>query len=119
VIVLDNMESVLAPAPGSEAHLAFEPETLKGIMGLCQALAKHGETRLIFTSREPAARAVLPNLVKVDRLDRPDAIRLVGRVLGEGKLMPDAADPGESEQEIEKLVDAGRLPRPQLGPAGG
>jgi tetratricopeptide (TPR) repeat protein len=106
VIVLDNMESVLAPAPGSEAHLAFEPETLKGIMGLCQALAKHGETRLIFTSREPLPEPFSRNLVKVDRLDRPDAIRLVGRVLGEGKLMPDAADPGESEQEIEKLVDA-------------
>jgi tetratricopeptide (TPR) repeat protein len=106
VIVLDNMESVLAPAPGSEAQLAFEPETLKGIVELCQALAKQGETRLIFTSREPLPEPFSRNLVKVDRLDRPDAIRLVGGVLGEGNLMPHAADPGESEQEIEKLVDA-------------
>ncbi|MGD0774121.1 MAG: tetratricopeptide repeat protein [Candidatus Solibacter sp.] len=106
VIVLDNMESVLPPAPGSEAHLAFEPETLEGIVGLCQALTKQGDTRLIFTSREPLPEPFSRNLVKVDRLDRSDAIRLVGSVLGEGKLMPHAADPGESEQEIEKLVDA-------------
>jgi tetratricopeptide (TPR) repeat protein len=106
VIVLDNMESVLAPAPGSEAQLAFEPETLERIVELCQALAKPGETRLIFTSREPLPEPFSRNLVKVGRLDRPDAIRLVGQVLGEGKLMPHASDPGESEQEIEKLVDA-------------
>jgi tetratricopeptide (TPR) repeat protein len=106
VIVLDNMESVLAPAPGSEAQLAFEPETLKGIIELCQALEKPGKTRLIFTSREPLPEPFSRNLVKVGRLDRPDAIRLVGSVLGEDNLMPHAADPGESEQEIEKLVDA-------------
>src|SRR5205807_2993283 len=29
-----------------------------------------------------------------------------GRVLGEGNLMPHAADPGDSEEEVERLVEA-------------
>jgi len=105
-IVFDNMESVLPPAAGSQAAGAFDPDVLKRILDLCDALAKTGATRIIFTSREPLPEPFAGNVQRVGRLDRPDAIRLVGRVLGEGKLMPHSGDAGESEAEIEALVDA-------------
>jgi tetratricopeptide (TPR) repeat protein len=105
-IVFDNMESVLPPATGSEVASAFDPDVLKGILDLCGALSKSGATRIIFTSREPLPEPFAGNVQRVGRLDRPDAIRLVGRVLGEGKLMPHSGDAGESEEEIEALVDA-------------
>ena len=60
----------------------------------------------MFTSREPLPDPFSGNVVEVRRLDQRDAIHLVGRVLGEANLMPNAADAGESESEIEKLVDA-------------
>lgn len=106
LIVLDNMESVLPPAPGSQAATAFEPEVLDEISKLCRDLRKIAGTRLIFTSREALPDPFHRNVVKIGRLDRPDAITLVGRVLGEGNLMPHAAGAVESEEEIEKLVDA-------------
>jgi tetratricopeptide (TPR) repeat protein len=106
VIVFDNMESVLPPAAGSQVAGAFDPDVLKGILDLCGALSKSGATRIIFTSRESLPEPFAGNVQRVGRLDRPDAIRLVGRVLGEGKLMPHTGDAGESEEEIEALVDA-------------
>ncbi|HEY6392604.1 MAG TPA: CHAT domain-containing protein, partial [Bryobacteraceae bacterium] len=105
-IVFDNMESVLPPAAGSPAAGAFDPDVLKGILDLCGALSKSGATRIIFTSREPLPEPFAGNVQRVGRLDRPDAIRLVGRVLGEGQRMPHTGDAGESEAEIEALVDA-------------
>jgi tetratricopeptide (TPR) repeat protein len=92
LIVLDNMETVLPL-----------PETL---LQLFTILGKFGSTRLIFTSRERLPEPFAGYVQRVGRLDRPDAIRLVGQVLGEGKLMPHTKDAGESEEEIEKLVDA-------------
>jgi tetratricopeptide (TPR) repeat protein len=105
VIVIDNMESVLAPPPGSEAAAVFEPETLDAILGLCRKLVRTGRTRLIFTSREPLPEPFSSHVLKLGRLGRQDAIRLVGQVLGKGKLMPHAADAGESEAEVEALVE--------------
>jgi tetratricopeptide (TPR) repeat protein len=92
VIVLDNMETVL-PLP-------------EALLQLFMGLGKIGSTRLIFTSRERLPEPFAGNVQRVGRLDRPDAIRLVGQVLGEGNLMPHTKDAGESENEIEKLVDA-------------
>jgi tetratricopeptide (TPR) repeat protein len=104
VIVLDNLESVLEPPPDSEAGLAssgaFDADVLAGIFDLCRKLARTGRTHLIFTSREPLPDPFAQNRLRIGRLDRPDAIRLVARVLG--------ASSGEvqSEEEIEALVDA-------------
>jgi len=106
ILVLDNVESVLPPAPGSMAASLFEPELLDGILKLCQRLSEVDGARVVFTSRQKLPEPFHRNHVAIDRLDRPDAIALVGEVLGEGSLMPHAADPGESEEEIEKLVDA-------------
>jgi tetratricopeptide (TPR) repeat protein len=106
VIVIDNMESVLAPAAGSEAAALFEPEVLKGILDLCRRLAETGRTRLVFASREPLPEPFSGNVVKIGLLDKWEAIRLVGEVLGKGNLMPNVADAGESEAEVEALVEA-------------
>lgn len=106
LIVLDNMESVLPPAANSDAALAFDPDVLQGLLDLAAKLAKVGETRVIFTSREAMPEPFAPSTIAMDRLDRRDAIALVGRVLGEGRLRPQASDAGESEAEIEALVEA-------------
>jgi hypothetical protein len=106
VIVIDNMESVLAPPAGSEAAALFEPEVLKGILDVCRLLAQTGSTRLIFTSRELLPEPFSGNVLKIGHLDRWEAIRLVGEVLGKENLMPHAGDAGESEAEVEALVDA-------------
>ena len=90
VIVVDNVESVLPPAPGADWDAINE---------LCQTLAKIGQTRLIFTSREALPEPFSRNVVRIGRLDRPDAIRLVSSVC-------DNPSDVESEQEIEDLVDA-------------
>ena len=105
LLILDNMESVLPPAPDSPAAVAFEPNVLARILKLCSQLGQVGKTRLVFTSREPLPPPFQQNHVVIGRLDRRDAIALVGRVLGEGNL-PHVEDPGESEEEIEELVDA-------------
>ncbi|MEE8524192.1 MAG: CHAT domain-containing protein, partial [Thermoanaerobaculia bacterium] len=107
LIVLDNMESVLPPAAGSAAAAAFEPEILDGILELCRALGRTASTtRLIFTSREALPSPFGRHPVEIGRLDPREAVELVGKVLGEGNLMPHAGDPGESEDEIARLVDA-------------
>jgi len=106
VIVIDNMESVLAPPAGSEAAALFEPEVLKGILDVCRRLAETGRTRLIFTSREALPEPFSRHVLKIGRLDKWEAIRLVGEVLGKENLMPHAADAGESEAEVEALVEA-------------
>jgi len=99
VLVLDNMESVLPPAPGLEAAAAFDSETIEDILNLSAALEIIGGTRIIFTSREAMPAPFSRNAQKIGRLDRRDAIQLVGRVLGEN-------DPRAREDEIEDLVEA-------------
>jgi len=106
VIVLDNMESVLPPAAGSEAASAFEPEVLEKLFELCGKLEKLGGTRLVFTSREVFPEPFERNRLRIGRLEPADAIELVAGVLGKGNLMPHAQDQGESEEEIKKLVEA-------------
>ena len=106
VIVLDNMESVLEPPEDSPLAASFEPDVLRKILELCQKLQKVAETRLIFTSRQAMPQPFAKNHIGISRLDRREAIELVGKVLGQQGLTPQSSDPGESEDDIEKLVDA-------------
>jgi hypothetical protein len=106
ILVFDNMESVLPPVPDSPAAAAFEPEVLEQILTLCGQLSQIGRTHLLFTSREALPAPFHQHHITIDRLDRHDAIALVGKALGEGNLMPHTGDAGESEEEIEQLVDA-------------
>lgn len=107
LLVVDNMESILLP-PYVEAPEALSEEArreLKDILDLCQKLAKAGETRLVFTSREvlPKPFDAERNRRELHRLDHDDAVKFVERVLnaeGSGASL-DAA-----RESIEALVDA-------------
>ncbi|MBO3709191.1 MAG: tetratricopeptide repeat protein [Candidatus Accumulibacter sp.] len=121
LLVLDNLESVLAPPfafltvgsqpPHNEssdsALAADERERADEILQLAARLLACGETRLIFTSREalPAPFAGDRQRLELDRLSRTDAVQLVERALG-----LDAAGMGHAAEaqraEIESLVDA-------------
>ncbi|HNN85716.1 MAG TPA: CHAT domain-containing protein, partial [Accumulibacter sp.] len=117
LLVLDNLESVLAPpfafaaggdpTPGESALAADERERADEILQLAARLLACGETRLIFTSREalPAPFAGERQRLELDRLSRLDALQLVERALG-----LDAAGMGHAAEaqrgEIESLVDA-------------
>ncbi len=89
VLVVDNVESVV------DDPAIFE---------LCTKLNRLA--KLVFTSREALPAPFELNTTRVGRLDRYDAIRLVGLVLGEGNLMPHAFTATESEEEIAALVDS-------------
>lgn len=106
VVVLDNMESVLPPEPGAATEGAFEPEVLEKILDLAAKLHSVGETRVVFTSRQAMAAPFADNHISIGRLDRHDAIDLVSRELGREGEAPRADDPGESEDEVTRLVDA-------------
>ncbi len=113
LLVFDNMESVLPPpvdaalAVGAADAAAFEPEVLANILALAQRLNTLGETRLLFTSRETLPEPFARQHIALDRLDRADAISLVGQVLAEQpELGPRHGQAEENEQAIADLVDA-------------
>jgi hypothetical protein len=87
VIVIDNVESILASGPD-------------GILRLCARLAGTGETRVVFTTREPLPQPFAGNELRIGRLDRDTAIRLLGN------LLPHAPKSDETEEDLKNLVDA-------------
>ncbi|HEY4640470.1 MAG TPA: tetratricopeptide repeat protein [Thermoanaerobaculia bacterium] len=109
LLVIDNMESILLPpyVETSPALAADARADLEAILALCARLNAIGETRLVFTSREP-----LPtpfdgerNRRELHRLDRDDAVAFVERVLNvEGQGTGAAAN--AARESIEQLVDA-------------
>jgi hypothetical protein len=132
LIVLDNCESVLPPVHfgssrreeaqekdegrrmndeasqslTSAATESFDPKLLSDLLALWQRLSVVGGTRLIFTTRTPLPEPFDQHHLTIDRLDRTEAIELVGKVLGEDERMPRAASDVENEQQIEALVEA-------------
>jgi tetratricopeptide (TPR) repeat protein len=133
LIVVDNCESVLPPVHfgssrreearekdegrrmndeasqsllTSAATESFDSKLLSDLLALCQRLSVMGGTRLIFTTRTPLPEPFGQHHLTIDRLDRTEAIELVGKVLGEDERMPRAASDVENEQQIEDLVEA-------------
>ena len=134
LIVVDNCESVLPPvhfgssrreeAQTSQSAIrnpqsaideslltlavteSFDPKLVSDLLALCQRLSVMGGTRLIFTTRTPLPEPFDQHHLTIDRLDRTEAIGLVGKVLGEDERMPRAASDVENEQQIEALVEA-------------
>ncbi len=109
LLVVDNMESILRP-PFIETPEALSEEArreLASILQLCARLNAKGDTRLVFTSREPlpAPFAADRHRRELQQLDREDAVKLIERVLnaagGDGGGVSDAA-----REQIEQLVDA-------------
>lgn len=103
ILLIDNVESVLTP-PGV-AVTSNEVEALAEIIALIARLGRVGQTRLIFTSRELLPAPFDQNHQTVGRLDREEAMALVDKVLRESGLHPRADDAGESDGEIEALVE--------------
>jgi len=105
VIVLDNLESVLPPSPGSPGVATFEPEILDKILSLCKQLRAVGNTRLIFTSRETLPEPFDRNAIRLGRLSDADALELGARTLGENVRLPGASDEKANETQIRSLID--------------
>ncbi len=87
LLVVDNMESVLLPefiAKDTPDALSEESRReLQAILDVCQQLLKAGDTRIIFTSREPlpAPFDAARNRRELHQMDRDEAVKLVERVL--------------------------------------
>ncbi len=86
-----------------------EPEILEALLSLCRKLLMNQGARLVFTSREspPEPFDDVRNHLHLTRLDKPDAVALVARVMTDAGLAP----PREEEEndappEIETLVEA-------------
>ena len=106
VVVLDNLESVLPDATGTLLPGATPiDELLTLFQGLLDASPG---TRLVFTSREglPEPFNHPRRGVRLGALSQVDAIALVGHVLSQARLAPAASDAGDSQQEIEELVES-------------
>ncbi|MCI5167247.1 MAG: tetratricopeptide repeat protein, partial [Candidatus Electrothrix sp. GM3_4] len=105
LILLDNMESVLADHAGNNpAGVADVTELLE----LCQKLlAASPECRLLFTSREllPASFGRAKNTVELGRLDKNEAVKLVEQVMAEHGWEPPESDNASTSEEVAELVD--------------
>ena len=109
LIVIDNVESVLAAPTDFSAQDAGELTSLVSIFALCQRLLDaDAATRLIFTSRErlPAPFGRGRCTLELGRLHSDDAIRLVERVLAAEGKQPPPAEPGNTPAGISALVEA-------------
>ena len=106
LVVLDNMESVLPPEPGAADEGTFESEVSQKVLDLAAKLAAVSGTRVVFTSRQAIPAPFANNHVPIGRMERREAIDLVSRTLGKEEEAPRADDPGESEDEVTRLVDA-------------
>jgi hypothetical protein len=110
LLILDNMESVLPPPTDDTLAMspdtAFEPEVLAQIFDLAQRCNALGRTRLIFTSREALPAPFDRFHIPLDRLERREAITLVGRVLAELSGQDPLTSPADEDEEaLAGLVD--------------
>ncbi len=114
LILLDNMETILPPPQDAENSLdslknsLYEPEVLAVLFQLCQKLLKVGNTSLLFTSRESLPEPFhFPNrTLTLQRLDKKEAIELVKQAMTQAGLTPEENDIGETQPEIEALVES-------------
>ena len=106
IIVLDNLESVLPDATG---QLPPGAAPVGELFDLCKKLLEaDSATRIVFTSRESVPTPFDNKHFerRLGPLDRADAIKLVSHVMAQEELIPNPDDPGDKEEEIEKLVEA-------------
>jgi tetratricopeptide (TPR) repeat protein len=116
VIVLDNVESILASAKPleegrKETEVVSDPprDFVKEIFSLCKALLDAGPaTRMIFTSREPLPEpfAHRHRTAELRELEPNDAIELVSQVMKREGIEPKHDDAGNTPREVAELVEA-------------
>lgn len=109
IVVIDNLESVLAPADDSAAAACFDAQSLQALLDLIQRLSASGKTRLLFTSRErlPAPFDSKNRTFSISRLSQGEAVQLVLSVLEQRGIQPKAAENVTEREQLEALVDAG------------
>ena len=100
LLVIDNLESIVAAAP-----VAAE-DVLAPLFELLADLNRIGRTRIVFTTRTPLPAPFAGHHIRIDRLSEGDAVELVGNVLDQSSSEPRAGDAGESESEIRALVES-------------
>jgi len=109
LLVVDNMESILPPPyiERPEALAAEAQAELAELLGLCERLSGKGETRVVFTSREPLPAPFGGDLQRreLSQLAREDAVKMVEAVLAQGAAGAGATSDAATEA-IEQLVDA-------------
>ncbi len=107
VILLDNFEAILpSPSLRSSETTSFQQETLEQVIALCRDLRAAASTHLIFTSRESLPEPFAVSTMKIGRLDRSDAIRLVTKIVGDRGGGSNRVCLIENNEEIDNLVDA-------------
>lgn len=104
LLILDKMDSVLSPEAGAPDTNAFEPEVLENLLNLTAKLNALGAT-LVFTSRQAMPSPFVHSHVTIGRLERREALDLVARAFGQQEQVPRVDDPGESDDEVTRLVD--------------
>ncbi len=110
LLIVDNMENILLP-PFLETPEALSEEAgreLKSILAMCERLLSVGDTRIVFTSREPLLAPFDANRHRreLHRLDRDDAVKLVERALNVDDGCGAGATLDAARESIEALVDA-------------
>ncbi len=131
LIVVDNVETVLAPSTASDLRSSSAqddnaPSPLRSsspslltssapIFDLLHSLLPASpRTRLLFTSRErlPAPFDGAAQHIRLGGLTPREAVELVSRVMAAEGVEPPASDPGGTPAEVERLVETvGRHPR--------
>ncbi|HEW97616.1 MAG: hypothetical protein DRR16_24425 [Candidatus Parabeggiatoa sp. nov. 3] len=104
LIVLDNLESVLAAPTGG-----VETREIAAIWQLCQSLLNADPaTRIVLTSREPLPAPFdhKGREIQLGALSKSEAIELVREVMRQEGRTPKESDPGTTPQEIKDLVEA-------------
>lgn len=115
LIVLDNLESILEPpweledasAKDSALSALADDSRRQGqaILDLATRLSRHGQTRLLFTSRE-ALPAPYQRHLPLEQLDTRDAVRLVEAALQSEQAVSPGASYQEHQEDIAELVRA-------------
>ena len=112
IVLLDNMESVLADHEGNNPAGAVD---ISELLSLCQRLlAASNRCRLIFTSREglPKPFDDPRNTVELGRLTEHEAIEVVEHVMARNGWEPPVGDNASTPEEVTELVEAvNRHPR--------
>jgi len=108
IVVIDNLESVLAPADDSAAAATFDAEVLQALLDLIGRLGTSGATRLIFTSRErlPTPFDAANRTFGISRLSQGEAVQLVRSVLEQRGIQPRAAENVTEREQLVALVES-------------
>jgi hypothetical protein len=85
---------------------SYEYDTLAPLFELLADLNQIGNTRIVFTTRTPLPAPFDGHDIRIDRLSEGDAVELVGNVLDQSSSEPRAGDAGESESEVQALVES-------------